>query len=85
MAEYLSPNDAAVILESAFAPYRCVAERRDYGHRISFRIFDLSDETLHTEELFSNQFNEKSRLSSSIIETRRSLAERGYHFEDWAL
>ncbi|AOX08685.1 MULTISPECIES: hypothetical protein [Pseudomonas] len=85
MADYLSADDAAVIIESAFAPYRCVAEPEDYGNKVSFRIFDHSDGTLHTERLVSHQFNEKTRLSSSIIETRRSLAERGHKFDDWAL
>ncbi|WP_449432367.1 hypothetical protein [Pseudomonas putida] len=85
MADYISANDAAVILESAFAPYRCVAGRRDHGSKVSFCIFDHNDNSLHTELLASGHFNEKSRLHSSITEVRRSLTERGYQLNDWTL
>ncbi|MGE8324268.1 MAG: hypothetical protein ACN6OX_14455 [Pseudomonas sp.] len=84
MTEHLSTNDAALIAEAAFAPFRCVAKRHDYGNRLNFRVFDQSDEPILTvEDLVKSQFSDVTRLIDVLSAARRSLIERGYTLQPW--
>lgn len=86
MAEYLSPEEAAQIIESAFAPLRCVAEPWDYDHRVKFRVFDAHDQPLLTvEDLVKSQFSNHAKLREAILAARENLAQRGVGLDQWAL
>lgn len=84
MRPQLSAENAAQIIESAFAPLRCVAEPWDYGHRIRFRVFDSSDNPVLTvEELLKKQFSDAVSLASVIDLARGTLEQRGFDLADW--
>lgn len=84
MTEYLSTNDAASIAEAAFAPFRCVAKRHDYGNRLDFRVFDQDDEPILTvEDLVTSQFSHMNKLRNVLSSARQNLIERGYALLPW--
>lgn len=84
MTEYLSTNDAALIAEAAFAPFRCVARRHDYGNRLNFRVFDENDDPILTvEDLVTSQFSDMNRLIDVLSSARQNLIERGYALLPW--
>ncbi|WP_146023677.1 MULTISPECIES: hypothetical protein [unclassified Pseudomonas] len=81
---HLTAESATSIIESAFTPLRCVAERWDYGERVRFRVFDSSDEPAFTvEELLKRQFADSSNLKSLIDSWRATLVKRGFVLESW--
>jgi hypothetical protein len=82
----ITAENAVGIIESAFVPFRCVAEPWDYGHRIRFRVFDNADDPVLTVgELIKNQFADANSLSTTINSCRATLIARGYELNDWAL
>lgn len=84
MTEYLSTNDAAIIAEAAFAPFRCVAKRHDCGNRLNFRVFDQNYEPILTvEDLVTSQFSDMNRLTDVLSSARQNLIERGYALLPW--
>ncbi|WP_144172935.1 hypothetical protein [Pseudomonas sp. Kh13] len=84
MSKYLPANDAALVAEAAFAPFRCVAKCHDYDNRLNFRVFDHSDEPILTvEDLVKNQFCDMSRLIDVLSAARQNLIERGYTLQPW--
>ncbi len=84
MTEYLSTNDAALIAEAAFAPFRCVAKRHDYGNRLNFRVFDQNhDPILTVEDLVTSQFSDMNRLIDVLSSARQNLIEHGYALLPW--
>lgn len=86
MRTYLSVDDAVRIVESAFAPYRCVAESEDYGNRLKFRVFDEQDDPLLTVEyLVKSQFSDQARLIEILESSRENLKNRGIDLHNWEL
>lgn len=84
--QQLTAENAAGIIESAFAPFRCVAESWDYGHRVRFRVFDSADDPMLTvDELIKSQFADTSSLNTTINSCRAALIARGYELNDWML
>jgi hypothetical protein len=48
MAKSPSADELVAKIQTAFRPFRCVAEVWDYDQKIRFRIFDADDQTLLT-------------------------------------
>ncbi|WP_424193209.1 hypothetical protein ACMYR3_16470 [Ampullimonas aquatilis] len=71
------------IINSAFAPLRCVAELWDYGFRIRFRVFDKDEPLLNVDEILKPQFSDHSRLCFIINEARSNLTSRGFNLTEW--
>lgn len=84
MSNKLTAGDAVQIIESAFAPLKCVAHPWDYNHRIRFRVYDTcGDLVLSVEELLKSQFVNPNRLESIINQARSTLAEKGISINAW--
>lgn len=75
----LDPNEVVKSLESAFSPYRCVAEPWDYGQRIRVRVFDQNDSPIVSfPEEKLKPLLEPRNLESFIITIRNRLIEKGF-------
>ena len=86
MSRDLTAQEAAAIIESAFAPLRCVAEPWDYDHRIRFRIFNSNDEPiLRMNELLRTTFQDAKRLESLLNQVRARVARKGIELAPWSL
>lgn len=74
-----TPSEITKILESAFAPLRCVAESFDYEQGLKIRIFNKNDGAILS---FPNQrmaeFKDGERIYSFIAEVRARLEKRGF-------
>ena len=84
MARTLTVEDASEIIAGAFAPLRCVAEPWDFRHKVRFRVFDSSDESLLSmEDLTRAQVADPRRLETVIVHARENLASRGFILLSW--
>lgn len=86
MEQNLSSIDAVRIIQSAFAPLRCLTEGWDYDHRVRFQVFKDQAMPLFTEEhLLKSQFSHKATLKASIICGRENLLQQGFVLDDWTV
>ena len=86
MSNDLSAQEAASIIESAFAPLRCVAEPWDYEYRIRFRVFDDNDEPmLRMDEVLRPTFQDAKSLESLLNQVRDRVAHEGIELAPWSL
>lgn len=70
----LSSEEIRSRIETAFLPYRCVAEIWDYDKKLRLRVFDLKDQTLLTiEEVILSSVRESSSLDSLIVSIRHNV------------
>ena len=86
MSRELSAQDAARVIESAFAPLRCVAEPWDYEYRIRFRVFDADNELLISmDEVLRPVFEDSERLESLLKYARERVEAKGVKLDPWSL
>lgn len=86
MSNDLSAQEAASIIESAFAPLRCVAEPWDHNYRIRFRVFDGNDEPmLRMDEVLRPTFQRVKSLESLLNQVRGRVARKGIELAPWSL
>lgn len=86
MASRGTTAEGLSILQSAFAPLRCVAELYDYQSKARFRVFGTSDEPLLRMEAIELFVLGDRRLLSEIIEGARSrLVKRGIALRVWLM
>lgn len=82
---HLSADAAAQIIESAFAPLRCVAEAWDYKAKVKFRVYDSSDaEVITVPEVLPATFSKEKNLESEIQSWRREVIRRGQSLDPWS-
>jgi hypothetical protein len=86
MPKYLSAQEAASIIESAFAPLRCVAEPSDYDYRIRICIFDSNAEPmLRMDDVLRPTFQDAKSLESLLNQIRSRVARRDIELVPWSL
>lgn len=73
------------IVESAFAPLRCVAELQDHGEKFGFRVYGPDNEPVVT---FADQPMDALRdgpgLETVIVALRKGLERKGFELFPWA-
>lgn len=63
----LSNEEIRSYVETAFTPYRCVAEIQDYNQKLGLRVFDLNDAILATvEAIVLSTIRDKNSLDSLV-------------------
>jgi hypothetical protein len=86
MSNDLSAKEAASIIESAFAPLRCIAEPWDYDYRIRFRVLDGNDEPmLRMDEVLRPTFQNAKSLESLLNQVRDRVTRSGVELAPWSL
>lgn len=74
----LSNEEIRSRVESAFFPYRCVAEIWDYDKQLRFRVFSSEETPLVTmKELVLSSVREPSALESILASVRSRIEDRG--------
>lgn len=74
----LSNEEIRSRVESAFSPYRCVAEIWNYDKQLRFRVFNSEETPLVTmEELVLSSVREPSALESKLASVRSRIEDRG--------
>lgn len=73
----LSDQDICSRVQTAFPPYRCVAEIWDYGQKLRFRVFGANDEILITmAEVVVSSVRDSGALESLIADVKYRLDGR---------
>lgn len=70
----LTDEEICSRIETALAPYRCVPEIWDYGHKLRFKVFTKTDEPLITmAEVVMNTVRDPAALESLICDVQQRL------------
>lgn len=73
------------IVESAFAPLRCVAELQDYEHAFGFAVYLPDGSRIKYEEKNAALLQNESLLSSAISAVRVKIEAQGIVLSKWSL
>ena len=73
------------IVESAFAPLRCVAELQDYDHAFGFAVYLPDGSRIKYEEKDAALLQNESLLSSAISAVRVKIEAKGIVLAKWSL
>lgn len=73
------------IVERAFRPLRCVAEIRDYGQKLRFRVFDQNDVPIFScPELLIHTPQDDAQLTAVISQARTEIEGKGVSLLPWS-
>ncbi|NIV92436.1 hypothetical protein GWN42_06430 [candidate division KSB1 bacterium] len=75
---YLQLDEIKGIIESAFAPYRCVIEFWDYDERVRFKVYDTSNvQIIAVPELEIHEVD-KAELESILYPYQEEIRRKGF-------
>jgi hypothetical protein len=73
------------IVESAFAPLRCVAKLKDYEHAFGFAVYLPDGSRIRYEEKNAALLQNENLLSSAISAVRVKIEAQGIVLAKWSL
>jgi len=83
MAKYLSIEQAARLVETAFSPLRCATEQRNFDLELGAQIYESSGKPIYTLSLKQRQFSNPGSLNSLIEQIRSLLEGNGFQLDSW--
>jgi hypothetical protein len=82
----LGDDEIRRIVEGAFRPLRCVAEIRDYGQKLRFRVFDENDVgVLRMDSAVLRDLRDQQNLRNVLSAARETVEEKGFRLDPWSL
>ena len=76
-------NQIIELIETAFRPLRCVAEHRDWGEKLSFRVFVGAKRILTNENIPMRLLRDDATLRQIIEAARDHLKQQRYTLDPW--
>lgn len=80
----ISEEEVKKIIESAFQPYRCVAEIWDYGQKIRFKVFDKKGNGIfERRRIILREVSDKKRLENFLMAIKNEIEKQGIKLDPW--
>ncbi|WNW10448.1 hypothetical protein RRX38_04540 [Pseudomonas sp. DTU_2021_1001937_2_SI_NGA_ILE_001] len=79
-------NDALLIADQAFHPFKCVAwAPQDGNGEVSLSVFDRFSARIGRRQLPRGTYSDPVRLARALREAREELSREGYTLQPWTM
>jgi hypothetical protein len=80
----LDKTELVGIVESAFAPLKCVAELQNYNHAFGFAVYLPDGSRIKHEEKNVTVLQNESALSFVVLSVRTRIETKGIALDKWS-
>lgn len=79
-------NDALLIADHAFEPFKCVAwAPQDGTGELSLTVIDRTSTQIGRKQLANSTYSDPVKLIKALEEVRSELSKEGYALQPWTL
>ncbi|MFJ3376778.1 hypothetical protein ACIPLA_17940 [Pseudomonas sp. NPDC086112] len=78
-------NEALLIADRAFQPFKCVAWALQDGSELSLAIIDRTSTRISRKQIPSSAYSDPEQLEHVLEEARAELSQEGYKLQSWSM
>jgi hypothetical protein len=79
-------NEALLIADRAFKPYKCVAwAPQDGNGELSLTVIDRTSTSIGRKQIPSSAYTDPAQLEHLLEQARAELSEEGYILQSWTM
>ena len=86
MTAPLRINEALLIADRAFQPFKCVAwAPQDGNGELSLTVIDRTNASIGRKQIPSSAYTDPAQLERLLEQARAELSEEGYTLQSWTM
>jgi hypothetical protein len=79
-------NEALLIADSAFQPFKCVAwAPQDGNGELSLTVIDRTSTSIGRKQIPSSAYSDPEQLERLLEQARAELSQEGYKLQSWSM
>lgn len=82
----LRVNEALLIADRAFKPFKCVAwAQQDGNGELTLTVIDRTNNSIGRKQVSSSTYTDPAQLECLLEQARAELSKEGYSLQSWSM